>query len=65
MTLGKAIVKTLVESGIDTVFGIPGTQTLPMNKSIEERDDIEYGSFYTGPEIERFPDVRACPLTES
>ncbi len=42
MTLGRAIVDTLVESGVDTVFGIPGTQTLPMNKAIEGRDDIDF-----------------------
>lgn len=42
MTVGNTIISALVDNGIDTVFGIPGTQTLPMNKAIAGRDDIEY-----------------------
>lgn len=37
-----AIIDCLAANGIDTVFGIPGKQTLPLNKSISERDDIRF-----------------------
>lgn len=42
MTLGALVIDRLVENGIDTVFGIPGKQTLPLNEAIDGRDDIRF-----------------------
>lgn len=42
MKNSEAIIDCLTENGIDTVFGIPGKQTLPLNKGISERDDIRF-----------------------
>ncbi|MEF8801093.1 MAG: thiamine pyrophosphate-binding protein [Halolamina sp.] len=42
MTLGSIVIDHLVENGIDTVFGIPGKQTLPLNEAIDGRDDIRF-----------------------
>ncbi|MFB6160304.1 MAG: thiamine pyrophosphate-binding protein [Haloferacaceae archaeon] len=42
MLVRDAVVETLVERGIDTVFGIPGTQSLPLNEAVEGRDDVRY-----------------------
>ncbi|QCC56380.1 thiamine pyrophosphate-binding protein (plasmid) [Natronorubrum bangense] len=42
MNINEAIVDCLVANSIDTLFGIPGKQSLPLNESIDERDDIEF-----------------------
>lgn len=42
MDVNEAIIDRLVANGIDTLFGIPGKQSLPLNESISERDDIEF-----------------------
>ena len=42
MHIGEAVIDSLAANGIDTVFGIPGVQTLPLNKSIEGRNDIRF-----------------------
>ncbi len=42
MTLGSVVIDRLVENGIETVFGIPGKQTLPLNEAIDGRDDIQF-----------------------
>ncbi len=42
MTLAAAVIDRLVEHGIDTVFGIPGKQTLPLNEAIDGRDDVQF-----------------------
>ncbi len=42
MNINEAIVDCLVANSIDTLFGIPGKQSLPLNESIGERDDIEF-----------------------
>lgn len=42
MNIGRAVVDRLVANGIDTLFGIPGKQTLPMNEAIASRDDIRF-----------------------
>ncbi|APW96238.1 acetolactate synthase [Halobiforma lacisalsi AJ5] len=42
MQVNEAVIDCLVDNGIDTLFGIPGKQTLPLNESIGERDDIEF-----------------------
>ncbi|PCR91284.1 thiamine pyrophosphate-binding protein [Natrinema ejinorense] len=42
MRVSHAMVERLAAAGIDTVFGIPGTQTLPLNDAIERRDDIRH-----------------------
>ncbi|WP_435116016.1 thiamine pyrophosphate-binding protein [Halolamina sp. C58] len=42
MTLAAAVIDRLVERGIDTVFGIPGKQTLPLNEAVDGRDDVQF-----------------------
>jgi acetolactate synthase-1/2/3 large subunit len=42
MSVSDAIIDRLLAHGIDTFFGIPGTQTLPINEVIGRRDDIEF-----------------------
>ncbi|MGM0605929.1 MAG: thiamine pyrophosphate-binding protein [Halobacteriota archaeon] len=42
MKISDAIIDCLTSNGIDTVFGIPGKQTLPLNQSISEREDIRF-----------------------
>ncbi|MFC6736935.1 thiamine pyrophosphate-binding protein, partial [Halolamina salina] len=42
MTLAAAVIDRLVEHGIDTVFGIPGKQTLPLNEAVDGRDDVQF-----------------------
>ncbi|MEF8856380.1 MAG: thiamine pyrophosphate-binding protein [Haloplanus sp.] len=32
----------LVEAGVDLLVGLPGTQTLPLDRTVARRDDIEY-----------------------
>ena len=42
MDVSDAVVEKLVTLGIDTVFGIPGKQSLPLNEGIGGRDDIDF-----------------------
>jgi len=42
MTLAAAVIDRLVDNGIDTVFGIPGKQTLPLNEAIDGREDVQF-----------------------
>lgn len=42
MQLREWIVDCLVEAGIDTVFGLPGGMTLPLNESIEDRNGLRF-----------------------
>ncbi|SIS21349.1 thiamine pyrophosphate-binding protein [Natronorubrum thiooxidans] len=42
MNVNEAIIDYLVTNRIDTLFGIPGKQSLPLNETISERDDIEF-----------------------
>ncbi|QFU84666.1 thiamine pyrophosphate-binding protein [Natronorubrum aibiense] len=42
MNVNEAIIDCLVANSIDTLFGIPGKQSLPLNEAISERDDIEF-----------------------
>ena len=42
MRVNEAVVETLVANGIDTVFGIPGTQSLPLNEAIDARADVRF-----------------------
>jgi acetolactate synthase-1/2/3 large subunit len=42
MAISDAIIQRLVAHGIDTVFGIPGTQTLPLNEALESASEVEY-----------------------
>ncbi|WP_435181092.1 thiamine pyrophosphate-binding protein [Halorussus sp. AFM4] len=42
MIVNQAVVDTLVDSDVDTVFGIPGKQSLPLNETIGEREDIRF-----------------------
>ena len=41
MTVGDEVVARLAAEGVETVFGIPGKQTLPLNEAMEEHG-IEY-----------------------
>ena len=42
MNVGRAVIEQLVANGIDTLFGIPGKQTLPLNEAIGSREDVEF-----------------------
>ena len=42
MDVSQAVIERLTVGGIDTVFGIPGKQTLPLNEAIGRRDDIRF-----------------------
>jgi len=42
MDVSRGVIERLVENEVDTVFGVPGTQTLPLNEAIEMRDDIRF-----------------------
>ena len=42
MKVNEAIIDCLTENDVDTLFGIPGKQSLPLNESISERDDIRF-----------------------
>ncbi|WP_254761902.1 thiamine pyrophosphate-binding protein [Natrinema marinum] len=42
MDVSRAVIQRLTANGIDTVFGIPGKQTLPLNETIGTRDDIRF-----------------------
>jgi acetolactate synthase-1/2/3 large subunit len=37
-TVAEAVVDAMLERGVDTVFGIPGKQTLPLNRALADRD---------------------------
>jgi acetolactate synthase-1/2/3 large subunit len=42
VNVSNALIQCLKENRISTVFEIPGTQTLPLNESIEAADDIDH-----------------------
>jgi acetolactate synthase-1/2/3 large subunit len=42
MHVSTAVVEHLCENGIDTVFGIPGKQSLPLNDEIDSTQNIRY-----------------------
>ncbi|MFT4946123.1 MAG: acetolactate synthase-1/2/3 large subunit [Natronomonas sp.] len=42
MTLVEKVVDCLESNGTDTVFGIPGTQTLLLNRAIEADDTVQF-----------------------
>ena len=42
MDISEAVVEFLGDHGIDTVFGIPGTQTLPLNRALDASEDVSY-----------------------
>ncbi|MDQ2050476.1 thiamine pyrophosphate-binding protein [Natronolimnohabitans sp. A-GB9] len=42
MDVSQAVLERLTAAGIDTVFGIPGKQTLPLNEAIDRRDDVRF-----------------------
>ena len=42
MNVGEAVIDTLVSNGVATLFGIPGKQTLPLNRAINGRDDVTF-----------------------
>lgn len=42
MDVSEKTIDCLVDHSIDTVFGIPGKQSLPLNKAIDGREDIEF-----------------------
>lgn len=42
MTGGEQVYRALSEAGIDLIVGLPGTQTLPIDRVVAERDDVRY-----------------------
>jgi len=42
VTVNQDVIDSLVDNDIDTVFGIPGKQSLPLNETIGERDNIQF-----------------------
>ncbi|QLD87086.1 thiamine pyrophosphate-binding protein [Natronomonas halophila] len=42
MHVNRAVIDRLVANGVDTVFGIPGKQSLPLNEAIGSREDIDF-----------------------
>jgi acetolactate synthase-1/2/3 large subunit len=42
MNVGEAVIDALVENGITDLFGIPGKQTLPLNRAINAREDVRF-----------------------
>ncbi|WP_049927060.1 thiamine pyrophosphate-binding protein [Halopiger goleimassiliensis] len=42
MQVSRAVIDRLQDNGIDTVFGIPGTQTLPLNDAITDAPGLRY-----------------------
>lgn len=42
MQVSAAVVERLCDNGIDTVFGIPGKQSLPLNDGIDRVDEVRY-----------------------
>ncbi|MFB6107465.1 MAG: thiamine pyrophosphate-binding protein [Haloplanus sp.] len=42
MRVNEAVVDRLVAAGVETVFGIPGKQTLPLNETIDARADVRF-----------------------
>ena len=39
MTSGQALVKSLINHGVDTVFGLPGVQTYALYDALHENQD--------------------------
>jgi acetolactate synthase-1/2/3 large subunit len=39
---GEHVYDALVDSGIELLVGLPGTQTLPLDRVVAERDEMEY-----------------------
>lgn len=39
---GEYVYEALVDSGVELVVGIPGTQTLPLDRTVVERDEMTY-----------------------
>ena len=42
MTVSEVLVDRLLARGVDTFFGVPGTQTLPLNEVVDRRDDLRF-----------------------
>jgi acetolactate synthase-1/2/3 large subunit len=42
MNVGRAVIDQLAANGIDTLFGIPGKQTLPLNEAIGSREAMRF-----------------------
>ncbi|EMA41011.1 thiamine pyrophosphate-binding protein [Halobiforma nitratireducens] len=42
MQINEAVIDRLVANDISVLFGIPGKQTLPLNESVSEREDVEF-----------------------
>jgi acetolactate synthase-1/2/3 large subunit len=42
MRVSDALVGTLVDRGVEAVFGIPGTQSLPLNEAVSAREDVRF-----------------------
>jgi len=42
MNVSTAVVEALAAGGVETVFGVPGTQSLPLNEAIADHPDTEF-----------------------
>lgn len=42
MVVSRAMIDRLSDHGVNVVFGIPGTQTLPLNQALAEDESMEY-----------------------
>ncbi len=42
MDVSTAVVETLAEGGVETLFGVPGTQSLPLNEAIADHPATEF-----------------------
>ena len=42
MRVSRGVIDQLVENGIETIFGIPGKQTLPLNEAVSQCDAVEF-----------------------
>ncbi len=42
MRISRGVIDELAAGGIETIFGIPGKQTLPLNEAIADREDIRF-----------------------
>lgn len=42
MSVSEVLIDRLLARGVDTFFGVPGTQTLPLNEVVDRRDDLRF-----------------------
>lgn len=42
MRVSRGVIDQLAENGIETIFGIPGKQTLPLNEAVSQSDAVDF-----------------------